>query len=187
MPAPSTPQPLDKREYLLQRLQLVLKQIDPSYTFAQLPPALSSHRQLVTVLKGNVFTKATPELGTDESAMPLVLVVASPNTPDVMGFHDDNAYTRELRVELWGFCSGDDGGNRDSIVRAQLSALLADIAIAVEAFPYWTDGVVDPALQQLGAVVITPTRQEVALPVQTALGSCVAEYSIRYTFPKLWP
>ena len=179
---------MDHREYLLQRLQDVLKTVAPGVTFFL--PLGGSHRPIENNLGGRVYSKVRSSARTDDTECPYVELITSEKTPDsVRETADEDVYLAEMRVELWGYVKASDQGDGfDSVVRPLINSLRADLIVAVEAFPYWTDAThPEPAIQRAGSVGTVLVSQWTEPAMDAPDGFLVLEYAIRYAFDKRNP
>jgi hypothetical protein len=179
----------DAREYLLTRLQTVLKTISPGVVFTFPDGTLS--RPCVSDLGGRVYSKIRTQSRTAEEEMPFVELVTSSKMPDTVTPLDSDMYAADLKVELWGYVKADDQGDGfDTVVREKLNLLRGDLIIAVEAFPYWTSNpgfVFDSPRSVLGPIEPVLTSQWTEPAMDTPDGFLTLEFSIRYLFNRKNP
>jgi hypothetical protein len=180
----------DLRERLLLRLQATLATIAPGVTFTYPFGYGAVPRPCETALAGRVYSRMRSAVRPDLTELPMVELVTLLNTPDTIVPLDDQLFERTVFVQLWGYVPGDDAAdNLDSSTRAAMDALLADLQVAVEAFPYWTDtgANTDPLTATHGAVTITPRLQYTEPAVEQPIGVLVLDYAIAYKFHRLNP
>lgn len=178
----------DLREKLLARLQACVATLAPGvvYTF----PTGLTHRAIETDLKGRVYSKMRSAEKFDLSELPAVEIITAMSQPDLVTPFDDNFYRREMVVQIWAYVAANDAGDGlDAAVRPDMNALVADMQVAVEAFPYWTDGVTvtESLCTSHGPITITPKGQYTEPAAEQAIGILVLDYSIAYCFPRLNP
>jgi hypothetical protein len=187
----------DLREQLLTRLQSCIGAIAPGvvYTFpfgyGATPRVIQSDLGGGTdVTQARVYSKMRPVVRPDMTELPMVEILTAMNMPDVVTPYDDNLYERTMNVQIWGYVASKDAGDSlNSETRPDLNALLADLQLAVEAFPYWTDTGANsiPLTTTHGAVVITPRSQYTEPAVEQPVGILVLDYSITFKFHRLNP
>lgn len=178
---------LDRREWLLVRLQDVLKTLAPGVTYT-FPDGLP-HRPIETNLHGRVYSRQRTEARVDVSEMPFVELLTAASAGDTVTALDSDFYAADLRVEIYGYVrSENQGDSLDSDVRAKLNALRADLLVAVEAFPYWTSGgTVEPATRRLGPIETVLTSQWTEPAADYPDGYLILEFVIRYVFNRKQP
>jgi hypothetical protein len=132
-----------------------------------------------------------PVFRPDMTELPMVEIVTAMNQPDTIATaFDDELYERTLNVQIWGYVAGKDAGDSlNSETRPDMNALLADLQVAVEAFPYWTDTGANPLplTATHGAIVITPKAQYTEPAVEQPVGILVLDYAISFKFHRLNP
>jgi hypothetical protein len=185
----------DLREKLLARLQACIRTLAPGVVYS-FPMGLT-HRPIVSDLGGGtdpslarVFSRMRSVQKFDMTDLPAVEIITAMNQPDVVTFHDDNLFRREIAVQIWAYVAAQDGGDGlDAVVRPDMNELVADLQVAVEAFPYWTNGadVTDPLWATHGPITITTKAQYTEPAAEQAIGILVLDYSIAYCFPRLNP
>ena len=179
---------MDAREFLLTRLQDVIKAVKPGVDFAL--PAGGAHRAITTDLGGRVYNKLRAEGRTDASETPCVEILTSSRKADTINWFDAEIYTVDMEVEIWIYLKADDQGDgKDSELRSKLDAARADILIALEAFPAWTGpgpGQTDAA--SLGRVINAyPTEQYTDVPDGSPDGFALITYTIHYAANRRFP
>lgn len=178
----------DLREQLLSRLQACVSTLAPGVVFTF--PAGYTHRAIETDIKGRCYSKWRGIQRFDLAELPAVLIITDDRQPDIVTPFEDNFYRREMVVQLQGYvASGDMGDGLDATVRPDMDAFLADLQIAVEAFPYWTNGadITESLCVSHGPITIMPKSQLTEPAADQAFGILVLDYSIAYTFPRLNP
>lgn len=178
----------DLREKLLVRLQACLATLAPGVTYTF--PMGFTHRAIETNLYGRVYSQMRSIQKLDMAELPAVEIITAMGQPDLVTPHDDNFYRREMSVQLWGYVAATDAGDGlNAAARPDMNALLADLQVAVEAFPYWTNGtdITDPLTATHGPITITPKAQYTEPAAEQAVGILVLDYSIAYCFPRLNP
>ena len=180
---------MDKREFVLQRIQDTLKAIAPGVTFTF--PDGGTHDPITSDVGGRVYNKLRNDDEVDATQCPSIEVVTSAKETDTIEVDDQDLYHATVHVQIWGrHKSGDQGAGRDSDIRARLNALRADIIIAVHAFPFWTgteDGQADPARALIGPLEVTLTSQETDTTTDAPGGYTILDFSVRYPFSKRSP
>lgn len=178
---------LDRREWLLVRLQDVLKTVAPGVTYT-FPDGLP-HRPIQTNLGGRVYSKQRTEARVDVSEMPFVEILTSSAAGDAVTALDSDAYAADMRVEIFGYVrSENQGDSLDADVRGKLNALRADLIVAVEAFPWWTSGGTLPsARNRLGPIETILVSQWTEPAADYPDGYLVLEFVIRYLFNRKDP
>lgn len=182
---------MDLREQMLNRLQATIATIAPGVVFTY----PFTYGEIVTRpcqsdLKGRVYSRQRAAVRADLTELPMVEIVTLLNQPDLVLPHDDQLFQRFVDVQLWGYVAGDDAGDGlDSSTRAGMDALLADLQVAVEAFPYWTDSGANsiPLTATHGAVTITPKAQYTEPAIEQPVGILVLDYSVSFMFHRLNP
>lgn len=178
---------MDSRELLLQRLQLSIKALVPGavYTF----PYGAAHRAIESDLGGRAYSRVNSELAAAPEQFPQVEIITAAGRADIIQPQDDNLYTREMGVEILGYVYGGDAGmDRDASCRPAMNALLADLQIAVEGFPYFTDAThTDPLYATQGPITIIPGQQYTEPAMQQPIGFVHLDYVFRYSFTRLNP
>lgn len=173
---------LDRREYLLGRLQACVATLAPGvvYTF---PDGLP-HRSIQTDLGGRCYSKSRTQARVDADEMPFVEILTSSQGADDVTALDSDLYAATLRVTIMGYVKADDQADSlDAVVRQKLDILRADLITAVEAFPYWTaGGTVDAARVVLGPIEPVLTSQWTEPAADYPDGYLVLEFAIRYLF-----
>lgn len=188
----------DLREQLLSRLQACLSTITPGlvFTFPAFNAQGATPRTIESDLGGaapataRVYSKMRPVVRPDMTEMPMVEIITAMNQPDAVTPYDDQMYERTMNVQIWGYVAGKDAGDSlNSETRPDMNALLADLHVAVEAFPYWTDSGANsiPLTATHGAVTITPKNQYTEPAVEQPVGILVLDYSISFKFHRLNP
>lgn len=177
----------DFREEILIRLRACVATLAPGvvYTF----PGGRTHRPIVTDLKGHAYDKARAEQTFDSSELPLVEILTSSTTEDAVEVNDDDMYTSDLNVDVWGFLKSDDAGDgKNAPVRAALNAFRADLIVAVEAFPFWTSAdYPEPIIRRVGLIQTTLRSQFTEPATHSPDAYLKLSYAIRYSFTRLDP
>ena len=178
---------LDKREWLLLRLQDALRTVAPGVVYA-FPDGLP-HRAIVSDLSGRVYSKVRSQARTDADEMPYGESLTSGHGPDAVQPLDSDLYAADLKVEVYGYVKADDQADSlDAVVRQKLNDLRADLIVAVEAFPYWTDAThPEPATSVLGPIEPVLVSQFTEPAGDWPDGFLVLEFQIRYLFNRKNP
>jgi hypothetical protein len=179
---------MDVREVILDRLVACIATVKPGVVFRF--PDGRTHRPIESDLGGRVFSKVRSQARTDSTEMPFVEVITSAGTPDsIREVGDENFYTAEMRVEVWGYVKATDQGDAFmSNVRPKLNALRADLVVAIEAFPWWTGpGYPEALVRRVGPVGTVMQAQFTEPATDQPDGFLVIDYAIRYVFDRLDP
>lgn len=177
----------DFREEMLVRLRACIATLAPGvvYTF----PDGRTHRPIETDLKGHAYDKARAEQTFDWSELPLVEILTSSSNEDAVEVNDDDLYSSEMNVDIWGFLKSDDAGDgKNAPVRAALNAFRADLIVAVEAFPFWTStDYPEPITRRVGMIQTTLKSQFTEPATHSPDAYLKLSYGIRYSFTRLDP
>ena len=188
---------IDLREQLLARLQACISTLAPgvvyTFPFGYGAPVRAIETDLgggTDPTKARVFSKMRAMVKPDSVELPMVELITAMNQPDVVTPFDDQMYERTVNVQLWGYVAGGDAADSfQSVMRPDLNVFLADLQIAVEAFPFWTDADTNtaPLTVSHGAITITPKTQDTEPAVGQPVGMLVLDYAISYKFHRLNP
>lgn len=178
----------DVREEIITRLAACLSTLAPgvAYTF----PGGRVHRPIETDLGGRVYVNLRGEARFDSSELPAVELVTSSDSEDsIREVSDDDVYLADLKVRVFGYVKGDDGGDQKTApVRSSLNALRADLVTVMEAFPYWTSTDYPEAIRRrVGEVEMILQSQWTEAAVGSPDGFLYLDYAIRYRFSRLNP
>lgn len=187
----------DLREQLLARLQACVSTLAPGVAFSYPFGYGATQRTVESDLGGGsdptqarVYSKMRPIVRPDMTELPMVEIITAMSQPDLVVALDDQMYERTMSVQIWGYVAGTDAADDlNSSTRAGMNALLADLQVAVEAFPYWTDSGANsiPLYATHGPITITPKSQYTEPAVEQPVGILVLDYSISYKFHRLNP
>lgn len=180
---------VDKREFLLQRIQDALKSITPGAAFTF--PGGDAHAPITSDVAGRVYNKLRSDSELDATQCPAIEVITNPKDVDSIEIDDQDLYHATMHVQIWGRAkSGNQGESRDSDIRAKLNALRADIVVAMHAFPFWTGSdadQADSAAVVIGPIEVTLISQETDATTQSPDGFTVLDFAVRFPFNKRFP
>ena len=188
---PASPYPITgPRELILQRIQDVLKTINPTTVFTF--PNGWAHAPITNDLGGRVYSKFRGEVAVDQVERPYVEIITDAKTPDKITSQHDDWYTATMSAQIWCYASGDDSGDGlDSIVRPQLNSLCSDLWIGLEAARFWGPSP-NPPFDTLQVIFgprlsLNVTSRWTRPAVQGPGGFAFLSFEVSYPFERLNP
>lgn len=187
----------DLREKMLARLQACISTLAPgvvySFPFGYGAPVRAIETDLgggSDPTKARVFSMWRGIARRDVSAFPMVEIITAANEPDTVVALDDQMFERTVNVQLWAYvAAGDASDSEQQEARPDMNIFLADLQIAVEAFPYWTDTGTntDPLTATHGPITITRKAEYTIPALEQPEGMVVLAFSVNYKFHRLNP
>lgn len=170
------------REWLLERLARVLRDVAPGAQFPTPFIGTGLHRPIVSTLKKAESRFFDPEAEGGVDSMPYACVMPAPGRDDISTVIDGELYEVSSPILIVAYAAQrgeDDSSTPDA--RATLDELRSDLLIAIEGFPFWKGagaGEEVSAIERAGHVATILETSAIATPIYQPYGELTISYRL---------